>query len=497
MATSYNGPGSEVGSSGLNAASSGQVLEELNPNLYGRKAIETWRLMRDQDAVVGAILFAIEMLVRQVEWRVDKKDAKDADAKFLEECMDDMSMSWGDFISEALSMLPYGFSFHEIVYKKRSGPQPSGSKTPGSKYTDGKIGWRKMPLRAQETLDHWEFGDDGAVQAFVQKPPPDYLDRVIPMEKALLFRTTVYKNNPEGRSVLRSAYEAWFYKKRIKQIEGTGIERDLAGFPVFWLPAEFLADDAPPEAVAVRNAFNDLGKRIRRDQQEHILMPLAYDGNGNKAYDFTLMNSGGTRQFDTSAIIERYNKEIAMTVLADFILLGHENVGSFALSSDKTDLFAVALGTFLDSIADVLNRYAVPRLFALNGMDQKNLPSIEHGDIEKPDLTELGAYLTAMSGAGVPLFPDEDLEAYLREAANLPEKSEEAKKAQEQQKQQEAQNGGIGADGGQQPGPGGSGGPGAPGQQPGGPDRLQAIIDRARGQAGRGAQQGSPQPPAA
>ena len=75
MATSYNGPGSEVGSSGLNAASSGQVLEELNPNLYGRKAIETWRLMRDQDAVVGAILFAIEMLVRQVEWRVDKKDA--------------------------------------------------------------------------------------------------------------------------------------------------------------------------------------------------------------------------------------------------------------------------------------------------------------------------------------------------------------------------------------------------------------------------------------
>ena len=169
-------------------------------------------------------------------------------------------------------------------------------------------------------------------------------------------------------------------------------------------------------------------------------MPLAFDQNGNKAFDFTLTSSGGQRTFNTSEIIARYNKEIAMSVLADFILLGHEAVGSFALSSDKTDLFAVALGTFLDSVQDVMNRYAIPRLFELNGWPLENLPKIVHGDIEKPDLQSLGAYIGALVNAGIPLFPDEELENYLRKAGNLPELSEEVKREREERKNEEPQN---------------------------------------------------------
>ena len=466
-----NDGGGEVGRSGLNY-SGNEVTEELHPNLTGRKALETWRAMKDNDPLVGAILFAIDMLVRQVEWRVDKKDAKDADAQFLEECMDDMSMSWGDFISEVLSMLPFGFAFHEIVYKQRQGYQPEDSEIPSSRFSDGKVGWRKLPLRAQDTLDHWQFDDNGGLKAFVQRSAPDYVEVPIPMQKGLLFRTSVYKNNPEGRSLLRTAYASWFYKKRLQQIEGTGIERDMAGFPVFWLPAQYLSDNATAEEKAVLQAFNDLGKNIRRDKSEFLIMPLAYDENGNKAFDFELTASAGQRTFDIGGTIERYNKEIAMSVLADFILLGHENVGSFALSSDKTDLFAVALGTILDSIADVLNRYAVPRLFELNGLPTENLPEIAHEDIESPNLTDLGTYLGALVNAGVPLFPDEELEAWLRQVGGMPEKSEEAKRLQEEARlNAQAQFGGgpdptqAGAAGGP-PGPAGSQPPAGAGSDP-------------------------------
>jgi hypothetical protein len=110
-----------------------------------------------------------------------------------------------------------------------------------------------------------------------------------------------------------------------------------------------------------------------------------------------------------------------MTVLADFILLGHEVVGSFALSSDKTDLFAVALGTYLDGIQEVINRFAVPRLWILNGMDPTTCPKVQHGDISTPDLGVLGAYVLALVQAGMPMFPDEQLENHLRQVAHLPE----------------------------------------------------------------------------
>lgn len=495
------GAGKEVGSSGLRIGG-GQVLEEEHPHLVGREALKKFRTMKDNEPVIGAILFTIDALVRQTDWRVEQGDAKEADAEFLESNMEDMSMSWGDVVSEAFSMVPFGFSTLEICYKKRQGPQPPGSKTPGSKYDDGKIGWRKLPLRAQESLDHWEFDDEGGIQAFVQRPAPDYQAIEIPMEKILLFRTTSHKNNPEGRSLLRSAYKAYFRKKRIEEIEGTGIERDLAGFPVFWLPQEYLADDAPDDLKRVAAAFAQIGQNIRRDKQEFLMMPLVYDENGNKAFDFTLTASAGTRTFDLNAVIGRYNQELAMSLLADFILLGHEKVGSFALSSDKTDLFATALGTFLDVVEDVFNRFAIPRLFALNGMDLKNLPQIKHGDIESPDLTALSAYLGALFNAGMPLFPDEDLEDYLRKAAGLPEKSEEAKEAQALKDQQaqaaaQAQTEGVpGGSGQEAPGAGGAGDDGGFGPPPGSgrnSGRTSGSPPR-RGSTDKPGAEGSPQP---
>lgn len=163
---------------------------------------------------------------------------------------------------------------------------------------------------------------------------------------------------------------------------------------------------------------------VRRDEQEGVVFPLAYDEHGNKQYDFSLLSTGGRRQFDTGQIIARYDQRIAVTILADFILLGSERVGSFALSLNKTDLFTTAIGTWLDAVAAVFNRHGVPRLFKLNGWPTNRLPVLVHGDVKIPSLQQIGEYIQTLSGAGMQLFPDEQLENYLRSAANLPPKEE-------------------------------------------------------------------------
>ena len=138
----------------------------------------------------------------------------------------------------------------------------------------------------------------------------------------------------------------------------------------------------------------------------------------------TLTTTGGRRQFDTNQIIERYDTRIAMTVLADFVLLGHQAVGSFALSSDKTELFGVALGAFLDLICEVFNNQAIPRLIDINGDHFSGItgyPELVHGDIETQNLSELGEFVSKMVGIGA-ITPDESMEDYLRMAADLPER---------------------------------------------------------------------------
>lgn len=322
-------------------------------------------------------------------------------------------------MSEVASMFVYGFAPLEIIWKKRLGPdQPDDSRR--SLYSDGQIGIRALALRAQNTIPRWEINDaDGTILGMWQQPWSGS-QVCIPIEKLLLFRTTEERGNPEGRSILRNAYRPWFFKKRIEEIEAVGIERDLAGLPVAYIPGQYLSSGADAQDKQVASEFQRLMRQVKRDQQEGLVLPSTRDASGNLLFDIKLLSTGGSRQFNTTQVIDRYGRAIATTVLADFIFLGQGSTGSFALSSDKTALFATAIGAFLRSIGDVFNRQLLPRLWRLNGYEAEYMPTLVPGDIEKPDLMALSDYVTKLSGAGATFFPDRELENHLRRAAGLP-----------------------------------------------------------------------------
>lgn len=410
-----------IGTTGLNQFG-GRLYEEYLRELQGTRWHRVLRQMVNQDPVIGAALLAMEMLIRQVSWTVvpanDSTEAEDV-ATFVKSCLDDMDLSWGDIIAEILSCLPFGWVTLELVYKPRKGSVElaDGSEDPtkSSAYDDGKIGWSSWEIRAQETLDRWEFGDHGRVTGFYQIAPPRYEPVFIPLGKVLHVKTTNRKNSPEGKSLLRNSYRPWYFKSNIENVEGIGVERDLAGFPLVRIPSEVI-DAQGPEYTAWRNvAIN-----IKRDDQEGLVIPSDRDEKGNLLYDVTLLTSGGARQFKTDEIINRYNAQIAMTFLADFIVMGHEDIGSFALSSDKTKLFSTALGSFLEIMATAVERQAFRRLLRLNGIDASLCPTLTHGDIESLNLGILGNYLTSLKNSGMNIFPNPDLESFLLRQAGLP-----------------------------------------------------------------------------
>lgn len=414
----------------------GSILyEEFLTELRGIKGVHAYTEMADNDATVGAILFAIEMLMRNCEFHVEPagKSSKDKEcAEFVESCMNDMERTWTDTLSEILSFLTYGWSYHEIVYKRRVGK--TSSLLTNSKYTDGLIGWRKLPIRAQDTLYGWEYKDEtDELVGMTQAPPPHYDHITIPLEKALHFRTRSRKDNPEGRSILRTAYRAYYFKKRLEEIEGYGMERDLAGFPVLYGPSGMdIWDTEDPEMVQTLAQAEHIVSSIRRDAREGLVLPGGYEeGTGWK---LELLSSGSRRQFDTNQIIDRYDKRIATSVLADFVMMGQQQVGSFALADSKTKIFALAIGTYLDIICEVFNNQAIPRLIDINGEHFKGItdyPQLKHGDIEDVDLQQFATYIKDMVGIGV-IVPDEELEKEVRRVGGLPEKAETAAPREEQ-----------------------------------------------------------------
>jgi hypothetical protein len=337
-----------------------------------------------------------------------------------------MSHTFEDFLSEALSMIWAGYAPFEILYKVRRGPDQDDG-TLRSKFDDGKFGWRKIEIRGQETLSRWVFDDEGGLQGMVQQNMYGHVSGpvFIPIDKMLLFRMETFKGNPEGKSLIRPAAVPYWYTKRIQEFEAIGVERNLAGMPIMEVPPEILVSNASPQSIATKRALEQFITQVRMDERWGGLVPSELKPDGTPSgYKFKLMQSSGRKLVDTDIIIKRYRNEMLMLFMAQFLVMGTDKVGSFSLASNMTDLFSTALGTTMDSIASIINRFMIPRRQRLNNVSQELDPWITHGDIEGPELDKVATYISGLATAGL-ISPNPELERKLLEIGNMPQPPEE------------------------------------------------------------------------
>jgi hypothetical protein len=427
-------PSEEIGATGLKQ-SGGRIYEEFHPKLSGKRAAKVYREMRDNCAVIGAPFFAAELYLADNGFRVvPSEDTQLGNelADFVDGALDDMEHTRSDFLAEVISMAWQGYSIHEKVYKRRRGDNIIPELQ--SKYNDGLVGIRKLPIRSQDTIEEWVFGEHGDVHGAIQQAPPDYKVVELFRDEFAHFRTTSSKNNPLGRSWLRNAYRSWWFLKRIQEYEAIGVSKDMAGVPVGRAPKEFfrsssnLTDD---QRSTVAQCQKVLG-RMQRGEQEFLWWPSAEDSNGKTGWDAYLMQSGGRRPMDVDGIVRRYESRILVSMLAEAVLLGQQgNVGSWSLASTQTHMFAVALGGLQRKIAETVNREILPELVALNGWPSQAAPIIEFADLESEDIVQKLTAVAQAVGAGV-IVPDEPMDDYFRERLDLPHRYEQEQISRQQ-----------------------------------------------------------------
>ena len=382
----------EIGRSGLpvwGGRPHADPLRELRSAPAGSGGYRAYNEMRLNDPIIGAMLFAIEQSIRALAWRVEGGDAR---ADFVQACLGDMSHTWNDHLSEALTMLPFGWSWFEIVYKRRP---------------DGRVGWRKFAIRGQNSLHRWELDAQGGVRGMVQVCAPRYEPVTIPIEKSILYRTQLEQGNPEGRSILRAAYTSYYFARNLREIEAIGVERDLCGLPVLQPPEGADLSEGSPD----RAAAEALLRRVRNDEEAGVLVP--------PGWSFSLAGGAGRPAVDTNRVIVRYETRMALSALAGFLMLGLEHTGSLALARAQAALFAEAVSAFADTIADTFTRFAVRRLLRLNGMEAEGV-ALRHGPPTGLQLGEVGEFLARLAQAGVVRAGDEGLEAWVRALVDAP-----------------------------------------------------------------------------
>lgn len=427
----------EIGTLGLKQVN-GRIYEESRRELRYPEAAKTFRLMA-QDATVSSALSLFEMMVSQVEWEVDTGTEPDAamqeKAKFLKECMSDMDHTWREFIKELTSEFTYGYSVHEKVFRRRL-------HTAGSKYNDGKIGIKKLPVRSQDTLVEWLYSGDGrdligvkqslaAVENGVRYSNlAAFLgssDIIIPRKKFLLFRVDPKRDNPEGQSPLRNCYFAWKYRTMIEEQEAVGVTRDMNGMPTLYIPPRYMSVDASPAEKDIYEYYKRIIRNIQNNEQSGMILPQAFDPDSRQPlFKFELTSTQGSKMYDTDAIIRRWDNKILMTLFADMLKMGQDQVGSYSLAGAKTNIMSLAIESRLKEIEDVLNTDLVPQLFALNGyaLDEE-LPKLCYGELDRIDLEEYSKAIQRIFSVAAIEF-DRPIANRIRRALGVDEKAPEA-----------------------------------------------------------------------
>lgn len=387
----------------------GVSRDELKQELNYPESLKTFKQMSYHSAI-NAPLRLFENLIGKTDWPVkppqNATEEEKQQTERIREMMQDMEHTWTDFILETLTMNVYGFSVHEKVFRRRY-------KSNGSKYDDGLIGWKKLPIRNQETIKKFLFSEDGNEITGVKQdisgvhdPYGRYTSSIkqvnLPKSKILLFRTGRHKGDPFGKSPLRDAYLAWRYLVAIEDIEASGVAKDLNGIPVLKLPPQYLSPDASPEQKQIRAYFEAALANMQQNQQASLMLPNVFDPETKQPlFSIDLLTNAGNKGFDTTKVKDYYKNLIFTSLFADILIMGQSATGSFALGQVKNSLTGTAAESMIRVIKDVINHDLIKQTYELNGWDVTRTCSIDFDNLETSDLETFSKGIQRMSSVGM------------------------------------------------------------------------------------------------
>jgi hypothetical protein len=389
----------DIGATGLAGAGWGYITEDFLTEWRGLEKVKRVTEMLYNSPVVGALRMAIEMPIRDIDWQfVDDDDPESERLALANDALANMSYSWNDHIADALLAVFYGWEAMSITYDQ----------------VDGRFLWRKFKHLGHDTVQRWLIAEDGGLEGMQQYP--HLWPAPIPVERMLLYRLRKTKNNPEGDSILRPAWIPWYYIKNLQQIEAIGLERLGPGLPIIRPPMNAdMTEGSTDRTVAERIVRN-----VRNDEQAGVVLPAPMGEGDHLRWHFELM-AANTSLPDYDRVISRYEKRMLMTSLAQFIMLGMDNVGALATHQSASDFFTMAVNAIADMVADTFTKYPLERLMRLNGYDADGI-RLEHSPAGDTDLTVIGDFL-AKTGAMLTMTPED--EVWLRALMRMPEKDVE------------------------------------------------------------------------
>lgn len=390
---------------------SGYFSEEENQEWRDERRVQIVEEMRSTDGAVQGVLTAVKTPILGAKLEITPYSNDPKDIEICEEVKYQLKnmpyRTFDEFLREACTYFDFGHSVFEKIWGIRK---------------DGKIYLKDLAPRTQSSILQWQTIDKqaGITQRkrsdMIYEPDEannkDKTEFSIPLRKLLIFTNDKEGDDLTGRSVLRSAYKHYKYKSGIYRVSAVGIEKTAVGVPTGILP-----EGVTPDSEAYQS-FEEALQNVRANEKTYMLLPYGYD------FKFTT-SSGGSLGTAVKDMIDHHDRMITMCVLAEFLMLGQNSTGSYALSQDKSNFFLMHVEQKANYIANQIVRYVIKDIVDYNYTGVEGYPSAQFTSFGRVDMKVLSEVFKVLIETGIVNIMNEAERSHARSMFNLPEIEQE------------------------------------------------------------------------
>jgi hypothetical protein len=385
-------------------------IPDIVPKFSSRRSMATqFSEMRNSDVTVDVSLRATKVPIQGANFFMqpfdDKPINKDINDFVSYNIFEGISRPFILVLEDILHMFEDGFSILEPVWETREWtPNRAGANR--KKYTM----LARLAPRPASTIEGITYDDNGSPVTVTQNAirGDGNADKVeLSTDKVLIFTFGGEGGDLMGRSILRTAYEPWFYKNTLYKIDAIQKERNALGIPVMNLPDGYTSGDVAAAWEMVTN--------MRTNEKTGVVEP--------PGFTFRFEKQEG-QPVNILPSIEHHDGRILLNVMAQFLLLGLQGGGGRATSGSHVDMFQKAMKYVANYICGIFNLYLIPKIVGYN-FDTAEFPQMRVRNVGETKDIQMwaSAHANLLSQGG--LTKTLTTENWYRETLDMPYITEE------------------------------------------------------------------------
>ncbi|MFJ8690294.1 phage portal protein family protein [Micromonospora wenchangensis] len=376
------------------------------PDLLFPNSVRVYAEMRN-DGTLAAVEQGWVLHLLRAQWQLDGTGCRPEVTQLV---ADDMGLpvkgadspgaarvrgvSWAAHLRAALLQVPFGFMPFELVAEMRGGRARLVALA------------ERMPSTVSEIHVNPRTG---LLEGISQNLTPTISARKpqIPADRLALYTFRREGATFQGRSLFRSAYPSWLFKRELMRVLSTSSRRFGMGVPTVEWAQGF---NPTPEQIA---AAQRAASAARAGDQSGLSLP---PGASLRLVGL----SGGVP--DTLAYIKWLDAQATRAALMSHLDLGGESSkGSHSLGVAFIESWTLAIESLAAEIADAATRQIAARIVDWNWGDDEPVPTVTASGVgSRREVTAESLQLLLNSGA---LSADPGLEAWVRREYRLPERT--------------------------------------------------------------------------